>query len=373
MGLQDRDYTRASSSPSGRPQYGSGGLWRLRLWSVNSWIIAVNCLVFALCALVGPSLPVPVVAASDYDQSRYVLHPQYLYPNGSPVPTNEPVQFGRVYYRTLVDRQSGAVLVDGNTGRPVVGEQILINDAFNAYGHFSTWTGFRYLQVWRLVTFQFLHANLGHLFFNMLGLYIFGPLVEEYLGRKKYLAFYLVCGIFGGLSYLILNLAGLVSNSMGLGHLPGLLIEDPHVPLVGASAGVFGVIMACGRIEPNEPVNIAFTPITIKMWVAAYAYVAIAAINLLFGGQNAGGDAAHVGGAIAGFYFVLRPHLLTDFFDVFSDSRKVKLAPPPPPVAPQSRLDLLLEKVHTDGKHSLTTEEREYLHAETERIRSKSA
>lgn len=64
------------------------------------------------------------------------------------------------------------------------------------------------LEVWRLVSFQFLHANIWHVGFNMLGLYFFGSMVEQYLGRKRYAAYYLMCGLSGGVLYLILNLVG---------------------------------------------------------------------------------------------------------------------------------------------------------------------
>src|SRR5438128_2409617 len=65
------------------------------------------------------------------------------------------------------------------------------------WGHFSVTTGLYHLQLWRFITFQFLHAGPGHLIFNMLALYFFGPLVESYSGRRRYLAFYLLCGVAG--------------------------------------------------------------------------------------------------------------------------------------------------------------------------------
>jgi membrane associated rhomboid family serine protease len=93
------------------------------------------------------------------------------------------------------------------------------------------------LQAAQLVTFQFLHANTDHLIFNMLGLWFIGGMVESALGRRRYLAFYLVCGISGALMFLFLNLLGWGFHL----HLPGLLFADPYTPLIGASAGVFGV------------------------------------------------------------------------------------------------------------------------------------
>lgn len=237
-------------------------------------------------------------------------------------------------------------------------------------------SGYLTLEVWRLLTFQFMHGGLTHLFFNMLGLWVFGGIVEEYLGRKKFLAFYLVCGIFGGLTYLLLNLLGQASHSLGM-NIPVVLVNDPHAQLVGASAGVFGVIMACAFIAPNTMVQLIFPPVPLKMRTMAYAYVAIAAFNLLISGKNAGGDAAHVGGAIAGYFFIRRSHLLRDFFDVFKDSRKEgskraapRSAKPAAVSASDAEIDRILAKVKDRGIHTLTDAERRTLARETEAKRN---
>lgn len=372
MGLADREYIKDDG--------GAGPLDRARGWSANTWLIVINIAIFAAMALFGRSAPVLVVASSgSWDENLYQLYPRLIEANGQLLPEGQTPQFDHVYYRTLMDRQKSAqagrpVLVpDEKAERPVVAVQYVVADAAKAYGHFSTYTGFVQLQVWRLVTFQFLHENWTHVLMNMFGLYVFGQPVEEHLGRRKYLAFYLVCGIFGGVAYLALNLAGhLLHNVLNLGTLPGLLIDDIHTTLVGASAGVFGVIMACARLRPDERVQLIFPPVSLPMRWMAFAYVAIAAVNLLFGGKNAGGDAAHVGGALAGFFFILRPHLLTDFFDVFTDSRRAAPRAEPTPRAP-SKLDALLDKVQREGRQSLTPEERDLLHAETERMRSRAS
>jgi membrane associated rhomboid family serine protease len=236
-------------------------------------------------------------------------------------------------------------------------------DPLTLYGHFSTGLAFFHLEVWRFVTFQFLHANLTHVFFNMFGLWIFGGMVESYLGFKRYAAFYLVCGICGALCYLVLNFLG----GMVGAQLPGVLFSDLYTPLIGASAGVFGVIVACAFIAPNTTVQLLFPPIPLKMSWFAYGYVAIAAANLLRNGQNAGGDAAHVGGAIAGFFFVRNAHLLTDFFDVFGDSRKGR-GRRRAGVDPLE-VDRILHKVRTNGLMSLNDRERQTLRRATEQGR----
>jgi len=239
------------------------------------------------------------------------------------------------------------------------------------YGHFSTTKAIFGIEFWRFLTFQFLHANLIHLAFNMMGIWFLGRMVEDQLGPKKYLAFYLVCGIFGAVMYLLLNMLGGV---LGL-RVPGLLMNDPATPLIGASAGVFGVVMACAYIAPNATVQLLFPPIPMKMKTFAYGFVALALVMLLIGSRNAGGEAAHLGGAVAGFYFIRNTHHLIDFFDVLGDSRKPKT--PKPGKRPrgggggasQGEVDAVLAKVQASGLGSLSDREKEILRNATERQR----
>jgi membrane associated rhomboid family serine protease len=235
-----------------------------------------------------------------------------------------------------------------------------------AIGHLSVYTGFQRLEVWRLLTFQFLHADgIMHVGFNMFGLWIFGPIVEEYLGRKKFLAFYLMCGLSGGLLFVILTVLGHVTGE----DIPGLLHSDLSTPLIGASAGVFGVIMACAFVSPNTVIQLLFPPIPLKMRTLAYGYVGLALFNLLSGSSNAGGEAAHIGGAIAGFFFIRNSKLLVDFFDVTNDSRKPKTKKPKKTAATkytkgmpsESEIDRILDKVNKEGLASLSEKEKKTL------------
>lgn len=249
--------------------------------------------------------------------------------------------------------------------------------AANDWGHLSTYT-VTYaggLQFWRFLTFQFLHANLSHVFFNMFGLYMFGAMVEDYLGRSRYIAFYLTTGVMGGLLFMVLNALGALAKDAGLQQIPLLLVYDTHIRLVGASAGVFGVIMACAFISPNSIINLLIPPIPMKLRTFAYIYVAMAAANLLFRGKNAGGDAAHLGGAIAGYFLIRNAHLLRDFFDVFTDSRRPKKRAVPPDRPSPSRqtsrpdeaeVDRILAKVNQQGLQSLSESEKATLRRATE-------
>ena len=201
------------------------------------------------------------------------------------------------------------------------------------------------IQYWRLIGFQFLHANMQHLLFNMIGLYFFGPLVEQYLGGKRYLAFYLLCGIFGAVLYLILNLGGYVFGD----DIPGLLFNDTATPLVGASAGVFGILLAGAFLAPNIRVLLFFF-IPMKLSTLAYSLVALALFTVLFGRNNAGGEAAHLGGAAAGWYFIRNPHHLNGFFDFLG-----KADPTSKHFAwreresTQADIDRILDKIHNKG------------------------
>jgi membrane associated rhomboid family serine protease len=174
--------------------------------------------------------------------------------------------------------------------------------------HFSAATALYHLQLWRFITFQFLHANFQHILFNMIALYFFGPMVESWLGPRRYLAFYLLSGMGGAAMYLLLW-AG------------GVLVTDATVPLVGASAGIFGILIAGAMIAPNTTVMLLFPPIPMKLKVFALILLGLAIWAVLFQGDNAGGQAAHLGGAAVGAALTRYPRVL-DVFDKWPPRRK---------------------------------------------------
>ncbi len=168
------------------------------------------------------------------------------------------------------------------------------------WGYFSEFTAIQHWQLWRFLTFQFLHVNISHIFFNMLSLYFFGPLVENWLGRRKFLAYYLICGASGAASYLILWRLGLI-------------IASSLSPLVGASAGIFGVLIACVKIAPDLTVRMLFPPIAMKMKTMAWVFIGIAVFTIVSQGNNAGGEAAHLGGALVGWVLISNHQWLNIF------------------------------------------------------------
>ncbi|HEX2972297.1 MAG TPA: rhomboid family intramembrane serine protease [Tepidisphaeraceae bacterium] len=207
----------------------------------------------------------------------------------------EPSRFGRMpgwSVTTWLIVVNVAVFVLDPLLSPLFGYPPLL-----AWGYFSADAAIYHLQIWRFFTFQFLHASLGHIFFNMLALYFFGPLIESYLGRKRFLTFYLLCGIAGAVSYLLLWMMG-------------ILIAFSWVPLVGASAGIFGVLIAAARIAPDAQVFLLFPPIPLRLKTMAWILLGIAAFTIVVGGNNAGGQAAHLGGAALGYLLIENPWAL---------------------------------------------------------------
>jgi membrane associated rhomboid family serine protease len=193
----------------------------------------------------------------------------------------------------FLDQMSRSVLLD-DYGRPLA-----LRAPVFEWGAFSKVTAVEHFQVWRFVSFQFLHANLGHLFSNMLSLYLFGPIVESYFGRRRFTAFYLLCGCSGAVGYMLLLLAG--------------VLHGDDVPLVGASAGIFGVLVAGAMLAPNVTIMLLFPPIPMQLKYLAMMLVAWAAYTAFTNGQNAGGQAAHLGGAVVGYALLRHPQVLAVF------------------------------------------------------------
>jgi membrane associated rhomboid family serine protease len=364
MGIHDRDYARATPSGPGRiPSPGRLGP-SLRGLSVVHWLIIINCAIFmidAFCLARGVLRPVHtgdfMAAAANIDPRR----DQLIYPS---VPAMRPANAAIVRADILLA-----------SSRQKVGErEWRYMPPMTAIGHFSTAKAFFGLEVWRFVTFQFLHADLTHLAFNMIGLWFFGPIVEQHLrSRKRFLAYYLVCGIFGALLYLLLNLLGSVAGLK----LPGVLFTDIFTSLVGASAGVFGVLMASAKIAGDATMYV-FMVIPMRVSTGAYLLTAAACFNLLIGGSNAGGDAAHVGGAVAGFFFIRNIHLLNDFFEILGPKKqsartatKKSSTQPGNPSATDSRVDEVLDKVRRQGLQSLTDSEKNLLRQATDERRGR--
>lgn len=229
------------------------------------------------------------------------------------------------------------------------------------WGNFNLEQGIYGLQLWRLVTYQFLHHGFMHVLFNMIGLYFFGPMLEKWWGSRRFLAFYLLCGVSGAAVMTLLSFV------------PGLLMVGPQTTLVGASGSVFGILAGAAVLFPHMRVMLLFPPIPMSMRVMALMFMGLAFLSVMAGTPNAGGEAAHLGGALLGFLLVKYPRSL-DWADRFSPSaiqdgmnkgrfeRKKKRE-----AAGQEEVNRILDKVREKGIASLTRKEKNTLNAETER------
>ncbi len=164
---------------------------------------------------------------------------------------------------------------------------------FFPIGYFSWYKCFTEGELWRLITYQFLHADITHIVFNMWVLFFFGPHIERIMGAKRYLAFYLTCGVAGALFYCAMIIMGMFPPIMVI------------VPMVGASAAIYGIMIATAFLYPDARISLLFPPVTLTMRNFALIILGIATVVILFDGHNAGGEAGHLGGAIMGFLIMM--------------------------------------------------------------------
>ena len=159
-------------------------------------------------------------------------------------------------------------------------------------GHFRieelhTTVGF---EPWQLVTYAFLHGSFSHIALNMLALLIFGPEVERTLGTKHYLLLYFAAVISAALvQLLVVTMAG----------------ESGVYPTIGASGGIFGVLLAFGMLFPNRIVVLIFPPIPLPAWLLVTMYGLLELANGVLGTEAGVAHFAHLGGML-GAYLELR-------------------------------------------------------------------
>jgi membrane associated rhomboid family serine protease len=160
--------------------------------------------------------------------------------------------------------------------------------------NFALWPvdGFGYrpeFQVWQLVSYGFLHGGFTHILFNMFAVYMFGPEIERLVGSKRFAIYYLVCVISAALAQLTVQ------------HLS----SGPTGPTVGASGGVFGLLLAFGLAFPRRRVMLIFPPIPMPAWLFVTLY-GLLELYLGISGRNPSvAHFAHLGGMVGGFALIL--------------------------------------------------------------------
>jgi membrane associated rhomboid family serine protease len=154
--------------------------------------------------------------------------------------------------------------------------------------HFALWPPGPYFQPWQLVTYAFVHAGWLDILFNMFGLFIFAPALERYWGARRFLIYYFVCVIAAGLTQIAVQ------------HATG----NPE-PTIGASGGVFGVLLAFAWLFPRAQLLLLLPPIPMPAWLFVSIY---GLLELFFGvtGIEPGiAHFAHLGGLLGGAIMML--------------------------------------------------------------------
>jgi len=203
---------------------------------------------------------------------------------------------------------------------------------------------------WTPFTYMFLHADFFHLLFNMLGLFFFGPRLEDRIGGKRFLRLYVISGLSGAL----------------------LSVVTPHVPIVGASGAIFGVFLGFARYWPRAQVLIwGIVPVEARILVLAMTVLAL--LGGFGVGQSGVAHFAHLGGFLGGWLY-----LRTAEARAAATAFRVVAAPPvdsgPGAVARWRGIDRaalhpvnaaeverVLSKLEADGPEGLSIEEREFL------------
>lgn len=161
--------------------------------------------------------------------------------------------------------------------------------------------------VYQYITSMFMHANFSHILFNMFGLWIFGVMLENAFGTKRFLIFYLISGIGASLIYQVWG--SIAQYNHFVGEVPGIFEALKTYPpggyLIGASGAVYGVLMGAALLFPNTEMYMMFIPIPVKLkWLAIF----YGGMELYSSFHIASGDNiahfAHVGGMIFGFILV---------------------------------------------------------------------
>jgi membrane associated rhomboid family serine protease len=226
---------------------------------------------------------------------------------------------------------------------------------------------------WTMITYMFMHDLSGilHILFNMLVLYWFGRVFVEYLGSDKLIALYLLGGIAGAVLYL-----------MAYNLIPGPpSFLSGNAGMVGASAAIFAIMVATATLLPNYTFFLLLIgPVKLKYIAAVYIFISV----LGSVGNNAGGNIAHLGGALMGFIYMKQLQaginwggwitITLDWFkEVFKEKPRVKVSyrkERPTNIKPssgekgaytQEEIDRILDKISAGGYESLTKDEKEKL------------
>jgi membrane associated rhomboid family serine protease len=165
--------------------------------------------------------------------------------------------------------------------------------------------------IYQFVTYMFLHGGLTHIFFNMFALWMFGSVIERVWGPKKFLFYYIVCGIGAGVAQEVVQYATYMYEDMGAYQYVNVngvqVTTDAYINLwttIGASGAVYAILLAFGMIFPNERLFIIPFPFPIKAKWLIVGYIAIELFSAMSGPGDGVAHMAHLGGMLFGFLLI---------------------------------------------------------------------
>ncbi len=162
----------------------------------------------------------------------------------------------------------------------------------------------------QLVSYMFMHANFSHIFFNMFAVWMFGRLLEQVWGPKRFLTYYMVCGIGAGLIQELVQYIEYVfvwsnyaSVNTGIGIIPMSAFLN-ELTTIGASGAVYGILLAFGMLFPNSQMFVFPIPVPVKAKYFVIGY-AVLELGLGLGGSDGVAHFAHLGGMLFGLILIL--------------------------------------------------------------------
>jgi membrane associated rhomboid family serine protease len=166
-------------------------------------------------------------------------------------------------------------------------------------------------QIYQFFTYMFLHGGFTHIFFNMFALWMFGSVIERVWGPKKFIFYYIVCGIGAGITQELVQYATYTIESISAYQYVNAggvqMTTDAYINLwttIGASGAVYGILLAFGMIFPNERLFIIPFPFPIKAKWLIVGYIAIELFSAMTGPGDGVAHMAHLGGMLFGFLLI---------------------------------------------------------------------
>tara|TARA_B100000575_G_scaffold293351_1_gene304468 strand:- start:6510 stop:7313 length:804 start_codon:yes stop_codon:yes gene_type:complete len=198
---------------------------------------------------------------------------------------------------------------------------------------------------WTIITYSFFHADFFHIFWNMFILYIVSDYFLSFLDNKKFLEIYLYGAISGGVLFILsYNIFPVFNNSFS--------------PLIGSSASVYAILIFACAYLPNTSINLIFFDIKLKN--LGLFYVILSLVQIPF--SNPGGNIAHIGGALFGFYYAKNFNKANISFNLFINFLKnFKYETKENKFNNQKKIDSILDKISKSGYESLSKNEKEFL------------